>query len=340
MKDIELFLEEGYGSGMGFNVMNYLDACPHIHFVSNKEAYTKDFVTVLRAPEKDQITRMKKGAILLSMLHYDTRPIRNKLLEKQGIIAFSMDGMIDDFGIRHIVDYYGTAFNGAEVALKELMRIRSKTSTIHVSIIGVGEVGLKAIKAFKNLSNTLKYPEGLSITVLTRSLINNETALKAILNETDILVDATSRVDTTKHILDNKTLGELPLESVILDLTADPYDEYLNPIQVKGFEGIPTGTLDKYVIYSGDSIYKTIPKGVDTTHRRVVVSCNAWPGVHPKKSMEHYGKQLIPFMRLIKNRGFEHVVFESASQQERILKRSQIEYFKAHGKALWPKKHA
>ena len=63
-------------------------------------------------------------------------------------------------------------------------------------------------------------------------------------------------------------------------------------MQVKGIEGIPTGTLDKFVIEADDIIYDTIPKSINTTNRRIVVSCNAWPGIDAKECMKLYGRQL------------------------------------------------
>ena len=61
-----------------------------------------------------------------------------------------------------------------------------------------------------------------------------------------------------------------------IDLTADPYNDKVEPMQVKGIEGIPTGTLEKYVIETDDILYNTIPKSIESNNRRVVASCNAW----------------------------------------------------------------
>ncbi len=130
---------------------------------------------------------------------------------------------------------------------------------------------------------------GLCVNLLTRSITTNEAHLNSVLKNTDILVDASWRHETSKSIIKNHEIAELPEHAILLDITADPYDLNIDPPQVKGIEGIPTGTLDNYVIETNDLVYDTIPDFVDTKERRVVVSCDAWPGVNPVVSMEPTG---------------------------------------------------
>jgi len=44
----------------------------------------------------------------------------------------------------------------------------------------------------------------------------------------------------------------MPSDYIILDISTDDYDVSINPIQVKGIEGIPTGNLEKYIFYPDD----------------------------------------------------------------------------------------
>ncbi len=63
-------VEEGYGSAMGYSHDDYLAVNPKISFVSREEAYKTDLVIVLRSPEMFEIDWMKRGSVLLSMLHF------------------------------------------------------------------------------------------------------------------------------------------------------------------------------------------------------------------------------------------------------------------------------
>lgn len=332
----EIFLEEGYGSGMGLTQNDYLQLNPNLKFVKRDEIFNKDMVVVLRAPEEKEIELMKEGSILFSMLHYETRPLRNKLLQEKRIKCYSMDAIVDDKNNRMIVNYFGTAKAGAKIAFNELKkRMPDFYSTtrrpINVTILGVGNLALNAAKAFELLSDAEfldnKDIPGIIIRMLPRNLTKKVKLLEELMKDTDILVDATKRFDTSEIIIPNSLISLLPNYAIILDLTADPYNDKIFPMQVKGIEGIPTGTLDKYVIEPEDGIYDTIPKNINTTNRRVVVSCNAWPGVEPIECMSLYGEQIMPFLKLLLTKGPENLDINSDNVYERALVRGSLEYF-------------
>ena len=340
-EESKIFLEEGYGSAMGYSHDDYIAANPKISFVSHEESYKSDLVIVLRAPEMYEIDWMKRGSILLSMLHFDTREFRNGYLKERGIYCYSMDSIKNDEGVRMVVNYYGTAYSGASIAFGALKKNRLdffalNREPIVVSIMGFGAIGLNAAKAFKNLSNREflckeeKLP-GLIIRMLTRSITGDEKQLEKVLPDTDILVDATWRSDPSKAIVSNRLIGFLPEHAVILDLTADPYDTKIKPMQIKGIEGIPTGSLAHCIIEPGDSHYGKVPEGVDKDNKRTVVSCNAWPGVYPVEAMGVYGKQLKPFVRILLDKGIKLEYTEDAGQCERALKKASLEYFDEFG---------
>ena len=340
-EESKIFLEEGYGSAMGYSHDDYIAANPKISFVSHEESYKSDLVIVLRAPEMYEIDWMKRGAILLSMLHFDTREFRNGYLKEKGIYCYSMDSIKNDEGVRMVVNYYGTAYSGASIAFGALKKNRLdffalNREPIVVSIMGFGAIGLNAAKAFKNLSNREflgkeeKLP-GLIIRMLTRSITGDEKQLEKVLPDTDILVDATWRSDPSKAIVSNRLIGFLPEHAVILDLTADPYDTKIKPMQIKGIEGIPTGSLAHCIIEPGDSDYGKVPEGVDKDNKRTVVSCNAWPGVYPVEAMGVYGKQLKPFVRILLDKGIKLEHSEDAAPCERALKKASLEYFDEFG---------
>ena len=76
-ENIVIYLENGYGNKMGFTIQDYLDENENIIFTTSKEVYSKDIIVVLRAPIEEELMSMKKGSVLISMLHYETRESRN-----------------------------------------------------------------------------------------------------------------------------------------------------------------------------------------------------------------------------------------------------------------------
>jgi len=341
MKDfgIDIFLERGYGSKMGYTSEDYLKENDEIIFSTKETVYSKDVVTVLRAPNDDEYKMMKKGAVLISMLHYQTRELRNQFMQELGLVPFSMDSMVDDDHRRVVVNNYKTSYNGAKIAMEELEKTidtQSLDRPVNIAIIGMGVIGLTVARAFKDLSNDRlkKYGsdyKGLKVTMLTRSMTNSEKLLTDEIIKSDILVDASSRHDTSIHIVSNDLIGKTLPHTVLLDITADPYDFEKNPPQVKAIEGIPTGTLDQIVFNTNDPIYEKLndelEKKMKLTNRRVVVSCNAWPGVDPVASKEIYARQMLPIIKVLVEYGEDNLSIDSRDYYERILVRSSYKYF-------------
>jgi len=336
-QDIEILMEEDYGIGMGFGINDYLLVNDRIRILPRREVFNADMIVVLRTPEEDELKWMKPGSVLFSMLHYDTRESRNNLLQELSLIPFSMDGIEDDWDRRMVVNYGGTSYSGVDAAFTQLKK-KTKDFDIpairplYAGILGFGSVGLEAAKALKHysdsffLNNKSKTP-GMIINLYPRSITENPGLLKEELKKMDILVDASRRRDPSQYIVKNCWLENMPTHGVILDLSADPYNTDISPIQVKGIEGIPTGTLDQLVFEPNDPAYDGIPEGVDTTHRRTVVSCNAWPGVDPIGCMTLYSKQLIYFLRELISKDPQKLSIHSDDPYERALVRASLPYF-------------
>ena len=334
--DLEIFLEKNYGEGMGYKEEDYKKVNRKINFESHEDVYKKDMVVVLRAPEDKEIDIMKEGAILISMLHYETRETRNKLLKGKKINCFSMDSMYNDDNDRIMVNYRGTSRAGSRVAFEELKKRtgrfeKIKRDILFVTVIGMGAVASNSAKAFEEFSDReFLYDDlnkGLIVRFIPRTVTKDDEKLEKIMKTTDILVDASKRRNTSDIIIKNELIKFLPEYSIILDLTADPYNEKITPIQVKGIEGIPCGTLDKYIIEPEDEIYDSIPERIDAINRRVVVSCNAWPGVEPKECMDLYGRLIFPFLDVIINSDINCLNLESKNMYARSLFKSTLDYY-------------
>ena len=84
---------------------------------------------VLRAPE-GRYELLRPGAILLSMLHFSTRPARVELLRGLGIEAIALDMVTGDDGRRLVQNLRDVARNGLAASLR---RPRASLATLLVA---------------------------------------------------------------------------------------------------------------------------------------------------------------------------------------------------------------
>jgi len=313
----QVYLEHGYGSGMGFTEGDYQQIAPNVRFVSHEEVYQKQIVLVLRCPSNEDMKLVQPGSCLISMLHYPTRPQRVAFLKSLGIEAISLDSLKDETGRRLLENLKSVAWNGLEVGFQILHRTypspgleSAERGPIHATIVGVGAVGMYAVQAASRYGDMKLWKTlaergvpGVQVTAVDYDLTGRDETMKAILAKTDILADATQRPDTSKIVIPNEWIGLMPEHAVLVDLSVDPYNCSIDPPEVKGIEGMPQGNLDQYVFMPDDSVYNRIPDCVSTRHRRHAVSCYSWPGIHPKHCMALYGEQIRPIMRTIIDRG-------------------------------------
>lgn len=339
----KVFLEYGYGSGMGYTEENYLNHDQKITFVSHEEVYKQDYVLVLRCPSETDLRLLKPGACIISMMHYPTRPARVALLRSLGVESISLDSIKDDVGRRLVENLRSVAWNGLEVGFRVLLRTIPSPGVesplrdpIQVTVLGVGAVGMHAVQAASHygdmtLWNSLakRGVPGIQVTALEYDLTCNETYMKGILSKTDILVDATQRPDASRAVIPNAWIASMPEHAVLVDLSVDPYDCSLDHREVKGIEGIPQGNLDQFVFAPDDPAFERIPECVSTENRRYSVSCYSWPGIHPKECMDLYGKQIGPLIRTLLNNGAPANIKPKGKFFERALSRGLLSTYEA-----------
>jgi alanine dehydrogenase len=340
-----IFLESGYGSRMGYDEEDYRSVNENIVFTSEEEANSQDVVVVLRSPRNEELDSFTAGTTLVSMLHYPTREHRTRILKEKGIKAVSLDSIRDDFMQRMVYNPKGTSYNGMELAFRELSAVRKDffskgRAPIEVTIIGMGMIGHKAARAAAHFGSKELYDEvkarmskGVIVHMLPRSITSDRFEMSRILAGTDILVDATTRDNPYKFIVDNDLLAVLKDDAIILDLTADPYLSDDDGVQVKAIEGIPTGNLNKYVLRADDPSYDEIPAVVSTVNRRTVVSCDAWPGVKPELCMRLYGAQLLPILLRLIDKDVSEMSLDSGDYYERAIHRATIAFYEEHEKS-------
>lgn len=335
---IKLFLEDNYGAEMGFSEEDYLKANDQVKFVSYEEVYEKDLVIILKAPNDDEIEMMNRNCMLISMLHYDSRPKLVKRLKEKEIISYSMDSIVDDDHNRMVVTYELTALGGVKAAFKEMKKRRKdffskERGPIKATVIGMGQLGVRAGRICMSFGDEGILEEirekdvpGVMVQYIGRHITKHKNLLPRIFSDTDVLVDATRRIDFSKAIIPNEYIHFLKEDSMILDLTADPYDTSVDPIQIKAIEGIPHGDLEKYVFEKMDDAYEDIPPQVSTKYRRVTISCSGWPGTLPKQSMKIYEEKLIPFVDILLKKG-DNLTLRSDNPFERGLYRGTLDFF-------------
>jgi alanine dehydrogenase len=331
-----IYIEEGYGARSGFSFADYQQANPAIHMCTRQEAFHQDAVVILRSPTMDEFRLIKKGAILISMLHYPTRPKRVQSLQELMIKAISLDSIEDDNNIRLVENMKAVAWNGLETAFDTLEKERPDLLSpgkkpVRVLILGTGMVGKHAVDAATKLGNIERNkeymeaggPGAISITV-GRNITGNPEVIQELFGTADILVDATQRRNPSKPVVPNPWLDWLPPHAIVTDLAVDPYTLDGNPPVVRGVEGIPKGNLDQYVYYPDDPEWgKTVPDSIPCEHRRTVVSCYSWPGIHPEASMRHYANQMQNLMEVLFEKGYDRLSLEGG-YFERALYRGTL----------------
>jgi alanine dehydrogenase len=334
----EVYLETGVGSGMGYSDTDYTTVSPHVHITDEESCYRQDIVVVLRAPE-GRYQLLRRGAVLVSMLHFSTRPARVAMLRELGIDAISLDLIMNEDGRRLVENLRSVAWNGVAAAFAALERtwpnlLNPHRSTVKVTILGAGRVGRHAVEFATKYGDDARNEAfgrnglpGVEVVTAGRNLTGDAGYLKGRLSVTDVLVDATARRDPSVPLVPNAWIAVLPDHAVICDLAVDPYLLDATPRIVRGIEGIPQGDLDQWEFAPNDPAWDALPPSIPTSERRTVVSCYSWPGVRSEPCMHVYGSQLAPLLELLVSAGGLESIRPGGSYFERALARGSLRYW-------------
>jgi len=331
----EVYVETGIGSGMGYSDVDYTALSPDVHVTDEETAYPQDVVVVLRSPE-GRYEKLRRGSILISMLHFPTRPARVRLLRDLGIEGIALDMIAGDDGRRLVENLRSVAWNGVAAAFAALERrwpalLDVDRDPVRVTIMGAGQVGKHAVEFATKFGDDARNEAfmrqglpGVEVVTTGRNLTRDVPYLKRRLAVTDILVDATQRHDPAVPIVPNAWLGLMPAHAVICDLVVDPYLLDADPKVVRGVEGIPQGSLDHWEFDPDDPAWDALPPEIPTTERRAVVSCYSWPGVRPEPCMHVYGSQLAPLVETLIQAGGMDGIGQGGSFHARALWRGSL----------------
>jgi alanine dehydrogenase len=255
-----------------------------------------------------------------------------------GIDAIALDLIIDEDGRRLVENMRAVAWNGLATAFHELERQRPalwvhRREPLSILVLGAGRVGKHAVEAATKLGaadrNERCLASGLSgaaVTIVGRNVTRIPRALRSLMANADILVDATQRHDPATPVVRNAWLAALPPWAIICDLATDPYLPTNQPTVVRGIEGIPMGNLDHFVFSHDDPTWDhSIAPGTPSSQRRTVVSCYSWPGIEPHSCMEKYGRQLEPLFQTLMRRGGASFLRADGDYFERALARARLD---------------
>ena len=331
----EVYVETGIGSAMGYDDNDYLALSPDVHVTDEETAYRQDVVIVLRAPD-GKYDRMQPGALLVSMLHFPTRPARVAMLGDLGLDAIALDMITNDDGRRLVENLRSVSWNGVASAFAALERTwpalaMAGRDPVRVTIMGAGQVGKHAVEFATKYGDDARNEAfmrlglpGVEVVTTGRNLTRDPAYLRRRLAVTDILVDATQRRDPSVPLVPNAWIGLMPKHAVICDLVVDPYLLDVEPKVVRGIEGIPQGSLDQWEFAPDDPAWASLPPGIPNDERRTVVSCYSWPGVRPEPCMHVYGSQLAPLLETLVQAGGMDGIGPNGSFHARAMWRGSL----------------
>jgi len=332
----EIVIEKGYGSGMEVPEAEYLAASPRARIGTFQECVGQDLVITIRCPSEEALSAIRPGTTLVSMLHFPTRPRRVARLRELNVRGVSLDEVKDELGQRLVQNMQAVGWNGVRAAFDVLRKQYRRFEEpgrrpLRVTLMGSGAVGGYAAHAAVRYGNPALRQEladkgvrGVEVTLVDYELTSDENYMLTLLEQTDLLIDATQRPDPSRVIIRNEWVAALPQHAVVLDLSVDPYDFSVTPPEVKGIEGLPEGNLDKYVFQPDDPAWDAVDPRVGHVHRRTSLSCYSWPGLEPRKCMEVYSKQIEPVLRVILERGLDGIDPAKGPYYDRAVARADL----------------
>lgn len=158
-------VQAGAGTGATFSDDDYVEAGATIG--DGKAAWGAQIVTAVNAPGKTQLAKMKKGAVLISMMSAPSSPEYIDDLAKRGLTGMALDAvprisraqsmdvlstMSNVAGYRAVIEaaeHFGGMFTGQVTAA-------GKTPPAHVFVIGAGVAGLAAIGTAASLGAAVR----------------------------------------------------------------------------------------------------------------------------------------------------------------------------------------
>ncbi len=268
----QIIVEKGAGKGIGIKDSEYENIGAKIE--ERSEVYQCNIVVRLKEPREEELQLMKKGGIIMSMMHLPGNPALRDLLKKYKLIAIPMEEIRDTLGRRMIEALHEAGYQGMQ---KGFELWGGDPSQCRVKIMGYGIVAWGAIQAAAR-----KYA---SIIILNKKDIYQ---MEKHIPGTDILVNGINWPMEKRgkvFLITKEMLTLFKQGAVICDLISNPPGH--SPIQTMH----PT-SLD-HISYVVDGVIHT--------------SCWAWPGLNPKEVSRRYSLQVAPILLDIADSGIDNI---------------------------------
>ena len=159
-KGFQILIEKTAGKLSNFSDQDYSEAGATI--ADRKEVFQADIITQINPPNKEDISLMKSGSVLISLMFAPSNPNLLKACVQQKISAFSLDAIprtslaqsMDVLSSQaNLAGYKAVILGGAEMG-KIFPMLMTSAGTIKPStvvIFGAGVAGLQAIATAKRL---------------------------------------------------------------------------------------------------------------------------------------------------------------------------------------------
>ena len=267
-----VFVEQGAGIGIGIKDSEYVDIGAQI--ADAEQVYSCPFVVRLKEPNEEDLSKMRQGSLILSMMHLGGNPELRKLLEKYKLIGVPMDKLKNAVGERKVESLHQTGYLGMQKGFELAGKDPAKCV---VKIMGHGNVAYGAIQCAAR-----KFAK---ITILNKRFFKK---MEEHITGTDILVNAINwphHLRGKELIIKKDMLKLFKKGAVICDLISNPAGQ--SPIETMH----PTSLAD--ISYEIDGVIHT--------------SCWGWPGLDPVNITKRYSLQIAPIVMKIANSGLNHL---------------------------------
>jgi len=267
-----VFVERGAGEGIGVKNGDYKEIGAQL--VDVRKIYSCPLVVRLKEPNEEELSLMRPGSAIMSMLHLPGNRALMGLLKKYKITGIAMEEIKDQFGHRMIETLYYAGYLGME---KGFELWGQDPSTCLVKLMGYGNVAFGAIQCAARKSAHLE--------ILNKKDFKD---MRMHIPQTDILVNAINwpmKKRGREFLITREMLGLFKKGAVLVDLVSNP--EGQSPIQTMH----PT-YLDR-ISYVVDGV--------------IHASCWSWPGLDPVNISRIYSMQVAPILREIADKGLNNL---------------------------------
>jgi alanine dehydrogenase len=267
-----VFVEQGAGEGIKIEDEDYKKAGARI--ADKNKVYSCSLVVRLKEPKEEELSLMRPGSVIMSMLHLPGNPELRDLLKKYKIIGIAMEEIRDPFGQRMIEALYYAGYLGME---KGFQLRGGEASKSVCKIMGYGNVSFGAIQCAAR--------RFAKVEILNKRDFKD---MRRHIPGTDILVNAINwpiEKRGKEFFITSDMLRLFKKGSVLLDLISNPKGQ--SPIETMH----PT-YLDN-ISYAVDGI--------------IHASCWAWPGLDPVNVSRRYSIQVAPILKEIADTSLDNL---------------------------------